>query len=85
MKVIDAFLDAEVADVLEEDGLTGLGHEGLEEENDDITDDEPLGDGGPLERAGHGGRALSVAAALCLHVVSIVISHGEEVAVNAES
>ncbi len=83
----EAFLDTEVAEVLEENAVSGASHEDLEKEDSNIDDDEPLRDGCAFEGAGHTGWAAALLRlhVVLLHVVSILNSHVGEIAVNGES
>jgi hypothetical protein len=63
---------------LHEKLFSSSGEENLKEKNADIQNDQPLCDRCSFEEPGHAGAARFIAG---LHVVTIVVSHTQEIAV----
>ena len=81
----EGFFDGEVSPGVAKKKRRGRFEQGVDDQDGDVNDEQPLGDRGSFERAGHAGWPAGAVAPARLHVVAIRISHTEGVAVFALS
>lgn len=82
LEFVNRLLNTELPEMLEKNLLTGPGHKNLKKKDSCVDDQQPFGHRCSLESPGHTGGPAAVAG---LHVVAIIVSHTEEVAVIAGS